>query len=152
MHLWRLARAPFKALDGEGARLVGGRWSSVGLPVVYASTHLSLAALEILVHTGLEELPSDLLALEIEADAALFAPRIDPSALPQGWAEAMESAECRAIGDAWARAATHLGLPVPSAVIPSETNVLLNPRHAGIGAVAIVGETPFRFDTRLLRR
>ena len=36
--------------NGEGARLWGGRWNEPGRPVVYASSTLSLAALEYLVH------------------------------------------------------------------------------------------------------
>lgn len=38
------------AFDGEGARLHGGRWNSVGTRMVYTSASRSLAALEILVH------------------------------------------------------------------------------------------------------
>ena len=34
MYVYRLCRARFKALDGEGARLNGGRWNSPGRPIV----------------------------------------------------------------------------------------------------------------------
>jgi RES domain-containing protein len=44
--VWRLARRAFAALDGEGARLYGGRWNRAGQPVVYAAQNLSLALLE----------------------------------------------------------------------------------------------------------
>ena len=67
MRLWRLARRPYRAFDGEGARPAGGRWTSAGTPLVYTSAHLSLAALELLVHVDPDELPDDLVALEIEA-------------------------------------------------------------------------------------
>ena len=59
----RLAREPFQDLDGEGARLHGGRWNSVGTPVVYTSSTLALAVLEMLVHVDPEDLPKDLVAL-----------------------------------------------------------------------------------------
>ena len=38
------------AFTGEGARLNGGRWNSPGKAVVYTSSSLSLATLEVLVH------------------------------------------------------------------------------------------------------
>jgi RES domain-containing protein len=153
MRLWRLARAAYKALDGEGARIAGGRWSSVGTPVVYASTHLSLAALEILVHTDPDDIPSDFLAIEIEVDDASVGPRIDPLTLPDDWTVQADNAACRAIGDNWIRDGAHLALAVPSAVVPAETNVLINPRHPRMAAsVAVLGEALFNFDARLSRR
>ena len=50
----RLIDARFSKLPnlGEGAELYGGRWNSVGLPLIYCSEHLSLANLEILVGLG----------------------------------------------------------------------------------------------------
>ncbi|MBI5171468.1 MAG: RES domain-containing protein [Candidatus Melainabacteria bacterium] len=53
-------------MDGEGARLFGGRWNSPGLPAIYTSSHLSLAALELLVHLNFDNLPADLVWLKIE--------------------------------------------------------------------------------------
>lgn len=38
------------ALNGEGARLYGGRWNSPGRAMVSLSTSRALAALELLVH------------------------------------------------------------------------------------------------------
>ena len=49
---WRIVpeNQAASAFDGEGARLYGGRWNSVGVAMVYASQHKSLAALEVRVH------------------------------------------------------------------------------------------------------
>jgi RES domain-containing protein len=63
--VWRITRAAYQALDGEGARLHGGRWNPEGVPVVYTSTTLSLAALEYLVHVDPEDVPGDLVAMRI---------------------------------------------------------------------------------------
>jgi RES domain-containing protein len=154
MRVWRLARAPFAVLDGEGARLAGGRWNSIGVPVVYTSAHLSLAILETLVHAvDPSLLPDDLISLEIEIDASLIAPRVDPATLAADWFTSMSSPECIRIGNDWARSGAHLALPVPSAIVPSETNVLLNPRHAAMGsAVTVAQRRTFSIDPRLLRR
>src|SRR5437660_11806701 len=49
--VWRLSPPEFHTeLDGEGARLFGGRWNSPGLRAVYTSSHLSLSVLETYVN------------------------------------------------------------------------------------------------------
>ena len=57
------ARAP---LDGEGAYLYGGRWSSPGTRLAYTSEHQSLAMLEYFVHLEAEEAPPDLVLVTAE--------------------------------------------------------------------------------------
>jgi len=57
-----------EALSGEGARLGGGRWNNVGIPVVYACETLSLAALELFVHFTRKDITisRSLLAIPVE--------------------------------------------------------------------------------------
>ena len=75
MIVYRLAKAAFTALDGEGARLFGGRWNSPGRPMIYTAASPSLAVLEVLVHLDLpiDLMPDDyrLLAIEIPDDAPI---------------------------------------------------------------------------------
>ena len=151
MLAFRLCRAPFAALDGEGARLYGGRWNPVGRAVVYASASRALAALEYLVHVDVADVPDDLvlLTLDVPDDAELA--RVDPASLPADWATAPESAACRALGDRWARDARALALRVPSAPVPEEENVLLNPSAPRFAEVRVVDRRPFSYDPRLVR-
>ena len=152
MGLWRLAREAYQALDGDGARLYGGRWNSEGVPVVYASESLSLAVLEYLVHVDPALIPADLLAMEIELpdDPALGAV-VDPALFPAGDWRTYPAPEWQAeLGDLWIEDATFLWLAVPSAIVPEEHNVLLNPRHPRMADVRTVGTRPFRFDRRLV--
>ena len=55
VYAWRLAKAKYResAFDGVGSALGGGRWNSVGTPVVYCATTLALAVLEVRVHIPL---------------------------------------------------------------------------------------------------
>ena len=149
MRLYRLCRAPHRALDGEGARLWGGRWNSPGLPVVYASTSLALAALEYLVHLSAEDVPADLVALTMELPDDVESERVALADLPVGWEQTPEPQGCKEIGDAWLRAGRTLALRVPAAPVPEEENVLLNPRHPDAAHVRVVAERPFFFDPRL---
>ncbi|MCA3508225.1 MAG: RES family NAD+ phosphorylase [Rhodobacter sp.] len=146
MRVWRLTKpehAP--GLDGEGARLYGGRWNSPGLPVVYTASSLALAALEVFVHlppamrrpSGLPELVAIALDLPVSDIAA-------PEELPPSGGAAF-----RAIGDAWLAGKGSLALRVPSQVIRHDSNILINPHHPGIARVTVAFQEPFRFDDRL---
>lgn len=149
MHIYRLCRPTFKSLDGEGARLFGGRWNSPGRPVVYTSSTLALAALEALVHFPIALAPPDLVALTIDVpdDVAIAEPELNT--LPADWYDHSNMSACRAVGDAWLSSGSSALLRVPAAPVPQEYNVLLNPAHAHALRVTIVDVQPFRFDPRL---
>lgn len=152
MVIWRLAREGHQALDGEGARLNGGRWNSEGVPVVYASASLSLAVLEYLVHIEPSLIPADLVAMEIELpdDPALGA-IVDPAQFPPGDWRTYPAPQWQAeLGDLWVEDGTFLWLAVPSAIVPEEHNVLVDPRNPHMTQVRTVGTRPFRFDRRLV--
>jgi RES domain-containing protein len=140
----RLAKAAFAALDGEGARLFGGRWNSAGRPMIYGAASPSLAVLEVLVLLDLpaELMPSDyrMLAIEIPDDAAFERHVRSPD----------DADACLAIGDDFLVRGATLALMVPSVVVPQERNALINVRHAAMDSVRLVGNEAFRFDPRLL--
>ena len=140
MLVWRIYREAHQALDGEGSRLHGGRWSSERVSVVYTSSTLALAALEYLVHVDIEDVPDDLVAMAIEV----------PDDLPPDWNQVLDHPACARIGDQWAAKGTVLLLLVPSAVVPEESNVLINPDHPRAGDVRMVSIRPFAFDSRLV--
>ena len=151
MIVWRIARAPYQALDGEGARLNGGRWNSEGIAAVYTSATLSLAALEYLVHVEPLLAPRDLVAMEIELpdDAALGA-LAAPKDLPSDWRRYSAPEWQAELGDLWLGDSTFLWLAVPSVVVPHEYNILINPGHPRIAELRLRSTRPFSFDTRLL--
>jgi len=65
---WRLLRKDFAeaALTGEGARIHGGRWNRCGTSVIYASEHLSPAALELFARLELDDAMELFTAIPIE--------------------------------------------------------------------------------------
>lgn len=150
MLVYRICRAPFKQIDGEGARLYGGRWNNAGRPVVYASSSLALAALEYLVHVEPADVPNDLVAQTIDVPDDLLVKETDSQSLVSDWAQSTGSPGCQAVGDAWLSEATYAVLRVPAAPIPEESNVLLNPRHPDASRWSVVAERPFTYDPRLL--
>lgn len=149
MCVWRIGSSRYDPLDGEGARRVGGRWNSPGRPVVYAAASAALAVLEKLVWVDVEDVPNDLLLFEIAVPDEVCVEHIAPKALPSRWTEPGSPA-CAEIGDAWLARGTSVALTVPSAVLPEERNVLLNPAHAAATRLRVAEQRPFRFDLRLL--
>ena len=150
MRVYRLCRSPFSALDGEGARLYGGRWNSVGGRVVYTSQSLALAALETLVHVGVDLVPTDLVALTIEIPDDLKWEDVDRTQLSAGWSDSADAAECRGVGDAWIARGRAAVLRVPAAPVPEEQNFLINAAHSEASRIRMLHSRPFRFDPRIV--
>lgn len=148
MRVYRIARSAYQALDGEGARLYGGRWNSPGRAMIYTSGTLALAALEYLVHVEPENAPDDLVALTIEIPEASSVRVVTTDELPLHWERATDIGACKAIGDKWLVRSKGLVLQVPSAPVPSEHNYLINPAVEAMSLVKIVGKRRFVFDPR----
>lgn len=135
-------------LDGEGSRIYGGRWNSPGLPVIYTSTSISLSLLELLIYqSSYEELQTNYL-LRIEVADVYFSRSREITVKPD-WQN--DTGYTRFIGDSYLRDKSSLLLRVPSAIIPEETNVLINPLHRDFGKVIIRAANPFAFDSRLFK-
>jgi RES domain-containing protein len=138
-----------EALNGVGARLYGGRWNSVGRFVVYASSSIALAALEILAKAPDETFLVPLIVIPLVVPDDLIH-EVRPRDLPDGWTRKIPAT--RAIGDQWIADAKWLALSVPSAIVQRERNLLLNPRHPEMRRVQELEHFPFRFDTRLRKQ
>jgi len=151
MHVFRLCRARNAALDGEGARLYGGRWNSPGRRVVYASSTLSLAVVETLAHLDPDLVPDDYVALTIEIPDAVAVESVDVTRLSSKWKNYDDTTECRLIGNAWYDGGASAVLRVPAAPVPAENNSLLNVAHADMQRIRVVATMPFQFDPRLAR-
>ena len=133
-----------RAFAGEGARRAGGRWNPRGTAVVYTSATLSLAALEFLVHlSGPQDAP-DLMYFVIKFDSRL----VNEPRLPKSWTR-LKITRTRALGRAWLEGERSPVLLVPSFVVPSEVNYVLNPAHPHFKQIKIGPARPFVLDPRL---
>ena len=151
MNIWRLVKAEHAdtAFDGEGAAVAGGRWNNAGTRVVYVSQSLSLAALEVLVHTGQEGLHVQYRFFEITVRGSVPVETIEH--LPEGWGSDVAPESAKKIGSDWVAKKSSAVLRVPSVIVPGEFNFLLNPAHRDFRKLKIGKPKPFSFDTRLLK-
>ena len=150
---WRIANAKYSSnlFDGEGARLFGGRWTSPGVAVVYTAESAALATLELLVHLGTSAvLSSYVLATASFAEGLVS--EVKRSDLPPNWRSYPAPPALQLMGDRWFRAAASAVLQMPSVVIETEFNYLLNPQHKDFRSIRITVPEPFQMDVRLVDR
>lgn len=141
----RYARHPF---DGEGAYRYGGRWSSPGVRLAYASEHYSLAMIEYFVHLDRDDPPPDLVVATADVPDDVSRTKIGHAGLPRTWRETPAPAELAAIGDRFAHGKRDAILIVPSALAPDESNWLLNPDHPDFKRIRFPPPEPFAYDAR----
>lgn len=135
--------------DGEGAFLYGGRWNTAGHRVVYCAGSLPLAVLEMLVHfdpnrTNIQYVVAEVVIPDDVVES------IDRKKLPKSWADLPLPQAVQDRGDRWIDESRSAVLEVPSAVIQSESNYLLNPEHPDFDRIEVGKPQDFRFDPRLL--
>lgn len=149
MRIWRICSRRYRRFDGEGARLYGGRWNHAGTSIIYTSGSLSLAALELFVHVDTDIAPAGLIAIPADFPKNLTVKTLDVAKLPRNWRVYPAPEALKEIATAWIIESSTAVLAVPSAVIPSERNYLLNPKHPDFKRIRIRNAIAFVFDPRM---
>jgi len=149
MILYRItSKAHSRDLLGTGAMLYGGRWNPKGLGMLYTSESLSLATLETVVNLSSGKLNLGLMCVEINFPSSLPISIINDRSLPTNWNSYPYIPETVKIGAGFLQA-NELCLKVPSAIIPTEYNYLLNPKHQNFNEIKIGDIRPIILDNRL---
>lgn len=151
--VWRIGNNKGRSLStlAYGSSLEAGRWHRTppdGQSVVYAGSSRALCQLEKRVHcNGVQPRNQILIRLDLPDSATLQDIRtLLP--LPPNWRD--DEPWTQNAGVQWRAAGSSLGLWVPSAVEPGESNLILNPDHPQFASVAIeIERDPFEFDDRM---
>jgi len=152
LNVYRLTKLKYATnLSGNGARIAGGRWNRKGTPLLYTSESRSLATLEYLVHVPLGIVPKNLIMLTLYIPDSVTTNEIYTKDLHIKWDVYPASDELLDLGTRWASQECELLLFVPSSVVKSERNILINPLHHEIKLVSILESENYRFDPRLLK-
>lgn len=152
MELYRISRKKYiRDLSGEGARLYGGRWNHKGVPVLYTSQYESLAALEILVHTPMMDIPDDLQVAVFTIPDDLIIDFLYRGQLQANWRIYPAPTYLADLGSEWTASNTSLAMKVPSVLIKSEWNLLVNPNHEAMDRLEISEIRDFTFDSRIIQ-
>jgi RES domain-containing protein len=149
--IYRVLRKPFARtpFDGEGAYRYGGRWSSPGTRLSYASEHQSLAMLEYFVHLDKDDPPADLVLAVAEVPDDLPREKINVGDLPPQWRDQAAPPQLARFGDEFAARSKHCLLFLPSVLAPSENNLLINPAHPDYRKIKVHDLEPLDYDARM---
>ena len=153
MFVYRISKKiHIKDLSGIGAGLYGGRWNPKGINMVYTSGSIALATLEYLVHNFHLLSTAEICLAKIEIGKPSSMLKIKNRDLPSGWNRQMYlQMATQQIGKDFYFKGKNYILKVPSAVVPGEFNLLLNPQHKHHAYTKVVEVIdPFTFDQRLL--
>ncbi|MHA4868679.1 RES family NAD+ phosphorylase [Duganella sp. PWIR1] len=150
--MWRISvEAPSHTADdlsGTGAKMTGGRWNSVGTPLIYSATNIALATIETVLHIRGGGLPFNRFLVRIDVPDDVWAKHkvLDP--LPGGWDVVPSGMTSRTAGDALVASGSSALLLVPSVSVPDEYNVLINPQHPDVAAISAVTVKRWIYDSR----
>ncbi len=152
MKIFRITRSRYagSAYAGLGGRTRSGRWHERGPSITYASESRALAALEILVNLDPEDLPDDLVIVPADLPEACCL-EIHKRDLPRNWRLSPSPDSTQKLGGEWLKRGDTLAMILPSAVIPEERNIVLNPEHSDFSRLRVGRPEPFTLDPRLRR-
>jgi RES domain-containing protein len=146
---WRLTRDLYQdqAMTGNGGLFAPGRWHAQGRRIVYSSSSLALATLELFVNLQNKAQLAHYVKSRIRIPESLVG-ALDHEAL-EAFTKGPERFDSRAYGDRWLRDGRSCVLEVPSRVVMEESNYLINPLHPAFAEITATTE-PYRVDLRLL--
>ncbi len=153
MFVYRISKKAYiNDLSGIGAGLYGGRWNPKGVNMVYSSGSIALACLEFLVHNYHLLSTANICLVKIIVNFPSPILEYKANELPEYWNLQLGTQHAtQKIGRDFIMEGIDYVLKVPSAVVPGEFNILLNPyhpRHAQTKIVELID--PFVFDKRIL--
>lgn len=150
---YRIASAKYRFdLTGKGAELMGGRFNGVGTPAVYSATSISLATLELLVHSSqLYPVSHYIMALDLNAACLSMTKSFESNSMSNGWDHLNDLSVSQAFGKHELFESGLLGVIVPSVIVPEQQNLILNPRHPAMSMIEISEIRPLNLDKRLLK-
>jgi RES domain-containing protein len=134
-------------LSGTGSVMYGGRWNKKGTSVLYTGESKEIALLETIVHTSPMLIPDlDILTLKIPDNSIT---EIKISQLPKNWIDYPAPTILSEISENWVQQGKTVALKVPSCIIHSAHNYILNCLHPNYNQVKLLEHKDFHFDSRL---
>jgi len=111
--------------------------------MVYTSSTLSLALLELLVHFDRNHIPKGYAYIAIEIPNQIYISTLKSDQIKLGTQQ---------VGSTWVQKQNSLLLEVPSMIVSIEKNYLINPNHSDFKKLKVSKPEPFLMDPRLIKK
>ncbi len=128
---------------------VANRWNKNGQHVIYCSENISLCALELLAHTNGIRPAGTFSLMQIEIADSIVLYEVKLSELPLQWHHLSSYAYTQNLGGLWYDSQESLCMKIPSVIVPSEQNFVINTLHEDfVDKVHLVDSQQFFWDHR----
>ncbi|MEO6133168.1 MAG: RES family NAD+ phosphorylase [Saprospiraceae bacterium] len=150
MIAYRITPRKYSAdIHGSGAAMFPGRWNKYGTPVLYTGGTKEIALLETIVHLPSGIVPAlDILTIEIPDNSITELTIRD---LPSNWSAYPAPTSLSQLGEDWVIKGVTIALKVPSCIINTSHNIILNCKHVNYKKVKVLDHRKFHFDLRLIK-
>jgi RES domain-containing protein len=143
MEVFRISAPRYaQSLTASG---VANRWNTAGQYIIYTAATASLACLENVVHRGAEGLQVPFKLMRLDIPDQVLIEEVPTAMLPAGWQRVTSYPQCQEIGAAWYQLRRSAVLKVPSAIITTEANYLINSNHSECSTRALRGNYDWLF-------
>jgi RES domain-containing protein len=105
--------------------------------VAYLAEHLSLAMIEYFVHIEASDPPKDLVVVAADIPDGVSRVVLTTRTLPPNWRQVPAPPSLAMIGDSFVAERKSAILVLPSALVPSESNWLVNPLHQEFAEIQV---------------
>jgi RES domain-containing protein len=118
---------------------IAARWNPKDVRMIYTAGSRALACLENVVHRNSLGLSAIFRTMVVEISDHLDIETIHLADLPFGWSEFASYPVTQELGAQWIRSNHTAVLCVPSAIVPNDSNYLLNPAHPDFRQIVLSG-------------
>ena len=148
LRVWLVGDRRFPLFSAFGASQFGDRWNSIGVEVVYASSSIAGAILELVVPTNGIKPPGHHGFIWIDLPQGISYEIVDPTRFS---ASLIPETSSRQFGDEWVQSNRSCVLFVPSVVVPAPVfNMVINPNHGDASKIRwLKTPKPLEWDDRL---
>ncbi|MBN8784052.1 MAG: RES family NAD+ phosphorylase [Terrimonas ferruginea] len=126
-----------------------GRWNGNGRKVIYTAESIPIAFMENMIRRKGLGFNKQFAIMVIEVPDKLSISEVKMSALKSGWRDYRDYSICQTVGNKWYDEGLTPLLKVPSSILPTNFNYVLNATHAQFAEIKLLHTSELIPDERI---